>query len=418
MPLYEEKLICPFAIRFSQERIRPTFQGGYPVERTLAEIQAVPWDACPILGGGSVSNYEVLLNVPFPPVEVIRWRPKIRRSDGKSVEDDEGCTKLGDECWFTFDNRRLYCLQAAAARVWPRRTGAVVRVMYDVPTQRSAARKFRTTNMGCSVKISRRHDPEPRGLWNWVEATRVIAKGTDAVRSAVERVVRDSASDDPAQLLDVPVDVVKVPFRTTPPTYDEQEDDAEFDYAGAAQPQLAVLSAKPISSPQLFHQEHGADVVTLPSNRPATIPVAASSQNSSWPVSAEDEFPSPVAKGTGASGDHAGKQLLAMIQGGDVTSCAFAPDSSQTRRPEELVTSCTRDSSVPLQAPCAQKEDHPQADQHGGVQLEHIQRVDLHALGAFSRLEADLSAGLEAVEHDCHEPGGSPGGRSAVIYAI
>lgn len=121
MPLYEEKFISPFAIRFSQARIRPTFQDGRIVENSMEQIEAAPWpkEAC----GGS---YDLLLRPPFPTIEIIRWWPKLREEDGTSLVDEQGTIILGEPCWFTFDNRRLYCLQAAAVKCWPARVAAVV----------------------------------------------------------------------------------------------------------------------------------------------------------------------------------------------------------------------------------------------------------------------------------------------------
>uniref|UniRef100_A0A7S0AIL4 Uncharacterized protein n=1 Tax=Pyrodinium bahamense TaxID=73915 RepID=A0A7S0AIL4_9DINO len=204
MPLYEEKFVSPFAIRFSQERIRPTFQDGRLVDRSMAQIEAVPW---PLDGSG---GYDVLLSAPFPPIEIIRWRPKIREEDGRTCIDEDGKKMLGEACWFTFDNRRLYCLQAAAAKVWPRRAAAIVHVMHDLPLSRSTPRKFRTTDLGNSVRISRRHDPVPRATWCWAEATRSCNSAgpmSEAGKAALDGVLADAAKEDWSELIDVPGDL-------------------------------------------------------------------------------------------------------------------------------------------------------------------------------------------------------------------
>ncbi|OLP86843.1 hypothetical protein AK812_SmicGene31998 [Symbiodinium microadriaticum] len=164
MPLYEEKFICPFSIRFSQARIRPTFQDGREVEASMEQISAV---SCP--EGPLQQRYDVLLRAPFPPIEIIRWWPKLREEDGETLLDENGKTILGEPCWFTFDNRRLYCLQAAAIKNWPSRTAAVVHVMHDLPVSKCAPKKFRTTDLGCSVRISRRDDVVPKATWTWME---------------------------------------------------------------------------------------------------------------------------------------------------------------------------------------------------------------------------------------------------------
>jgi hypothetical protein len=166
MPLYEEKFICPLSIRFSQARIRPTFQDGRVVERSMQQVEAVPF--APEQPGSS--EYDAYLNAPFPPIEIIRWSPKIRNQDGTTCVDEDGRVLMAEACWFTFDNRRLYCLQAAAARYWPQRSAAIVHVMHDLPLSRGTPKKFRTTDLGCSVRISRRHDVVPRAIWSWAEA--------------------------------------------------------------------------------------------------------------------------------------------------------------------------------------------------------------------------------------------------------
>ncbi|CAL1141754.1 unnamed protein product [Cladocopium goreaui] len=172
MPLYEEKFICPFSIRFSQARIRPTFQDGRDVEASMEEVEAVEAPEGPLK-----DRYDLLLRAPFPPIEIIRWWPKLREEDGETLLDENGKTILGEPCWFTFDNRRLYCLQAAAIKNWPCRAAAVVHVMHDLPVSKCAPKKFRTTDLGCSVRISRRDDVVPKATWTWMEAA-----GTESSR--------------------------------------------------------------------------------------------------------------------------------------------------------------------------------------------------------------------------------------------
>mmetsp|Transcript_53569 Transcript_53569/g.148974 ORF Transcript_53569/g.148974 Transcript_53569/m.148974 type:complete len:512 (-) Transcript_53569:298-1833(-) len=205
MPLYEEKFICPFSIRFSQARIRPTFQDGRVVEKSLHQVEAIPWPL-----ENEVGAYDVLLDAPFPPIEIIRWWPKMRDRDGLPLCDEDGSTIIGEACWFTFDNRRLYCLQAAAAKQWPRRVAAVVHVMRDLPISKSTPRKFRTTDMGNSVNIARRYDPVPRSTWNWAEATGVPQSGSTqdaAETAAVEAVHADAVKESLSDLVDVPADL-------------------------------------------------------------------------------------------------------------------------------------------------------------------------------------------------------------------
>eukprot|EP00403_Amphidinium_massartii_P021088 CAMPEP_0178399470 /NCGR_PEP_ID=MMETSP0689_2-20121128/15297_1 /TAXON_ID=160604 /ORGANISM="Amphidinium massartii, Strain CS-259" /LENGTH=394 /DNA_ID=CAMNT_0020020249 /DNA_START=87 /DNA_END=1272 /DNA_ORIENTATION=- len=198
MPLYEEKFICPFAIRFSQARIRPTFQDGRAVEKSKDQIRKVPW---PLADG----DYDILLDAPFPPIEIMRWRPKYRSEDGSAFETGRGDAVLADSCWCTFDNRRLYCLQAAAVEAWPRRAAAVVHIMHNLPEGRSVLRKFRSTDLGVSVKISRRNDTIPRSVWHWPDlAPGALAPSSAEERRAVDRAALDAAKESWEELVDVP----------------------------------------------------------------------------------------------------------------------------------------------------------------------------------------------------------------------
>lgn len=196
MPFYEEKCICPFAIRFSQARIRPTFRDGHVVEKSMSQVEALSW---PCEEGG----YDLLLSVPFPPIEIIRWRPKLREDDGSPLVGDGGTNVFGEACWFTFDNRRLYCLQAAAVKHWPKRVAAVVHVFHDLPLNSSAVRKFRTTDLGWSVRISRRDDPkEEAPSWSWRDAAALRHAPEESLHAAQARIQEDVEQDDLAQLID------------------------------------------------------------------------------------------------------------------------------------------------------------------------------------------------------------------------
>lgn len=144
MPLYEEKVISPLAVRFSQQRIRKTFQDGREVDAAIKQIQAGP----------GVGSYDIVLQAPFPTIEIIRYSANGR---GGRAEDDH---------WFTFDNRRLYCLQRIAAAHWPKRVGAVVEVLYaDTGELR---KKLDSQTCGQSVSIGHAfataHELES---WDW-----------------------------------------------------------------------------------------------------------------------------------------------------------------------------------------------------------------------------------------------------------
>eukprot|EP00414_Alexandrium_minutum_P003885 CAMPEP_0113822814 /NCGR_PEP_ID=MMETSP0328-20130328/2431_1 /TAXON_ID=39455 /ORGANISM="Alexandrium minutum" /LENGTH=227 /DNA_ID=CAMNT_0000790755 /DNA_START=83 /DNA_END=763 /DNA_ORIENTATION=+ /assembly_acc=CAM_ASM_000350 len=194
MPLYEEKLINPLAVRFSQDRIWPEFQDGTQIEDSLAQIQSVPL---------TNAAYDLVLRPPFPPMEIIRLKQERREADGERCRDEKGRRLFGEESWFTFDNRRLYCLQRAALKLRPRAAAVVVKVLYDFPEVRCARHKFRTTTDGCTVKISL-PDGQTGSLWNWEEASRSTQTAKDGTASFLNAVTRDMERNRKEVLTDVP----------------------------------------------------------------------------------------------------------------------------------------------------------------------------------------------------------------------
>lgn len=194
MPLYEEKLINPLAVRFSQDRIWPDFQDGTRIEDSLTQIKTVP------LKG---STYDLVLKAPFPPMEIIRLKQELRDNDGERVRNEKGQRLLGEESWFTFDNRRLYCLQRSALQLWPMVVAVVVKVLYDFPEVRCARHKFRSTSDGCSVKISL-PDGQPGSLWNWEEAAKAVRTIGEGMSAVLDAVSRDRSKHDRRVLTDVP----------------------------------------------------------------------------------------------------------------------------------------------------------------------------------------------------------------------
>jgi len=143
MPLYEEKLISPFAVRFSQDYVRTTFRDGRSIEASVADVRSKP----------GVQDYELVLDAPFPPIEILRYKPHGR--DGAAGEQ-----------WCTFDNRRLYCLQRAAAELWPKRVAIPVQVLYA--DNGSMRRKYDSLTCGWSVSVQNHlHDATPVCHWDW-----------------------------------------------------------------------------------------------------------------------------------------------------------------------------------------------------------------------------------------------------------
>lgn len=106
------------------------------------------------------------LRPPFPDIEVIQWRCKLREDDGTPKLDEFGMELYGEREWYTLDNRRLYCLQRAAVSLHPAEARCLVAVTQHDEVNCRESRKFRTSNRGRSVGIGHRDAPDlPR--WSW-----------------------------------------------------------------------------------------------------------------------------------------------------------------------------------------------------------------------------------------------------------
>lgn len=168
--------ISPFDVRFSQGRMRSEFRCGRSVEETVAAIRAVREDAP---GGEPAWRLEA----PFPTIEVIPWRCKLRDESGRPIVDEQ----TGGELWdsqdhiFTLDNRRLYCFQKAAAALWPQQVGIdVVELPPQSLTRLRQVRKFRTPDSGMSISVGSRTDTDSLVHWSWRSAVGV-AESREAV---------------------------------------------------------------------------------------------------------------------------------------------------------------------------------------------------------------------------------------------
>mmetsp|Transcript_59096 Transcript_59096/g.132357 ORF Transcript_59096/g.132357 Transcript_59096/m.132357 type:complete len:309 (+) Transcript_59096:137-1063(+) len=202
--------LSPLQIHFSQTRIRSEFQDGRLLSDTLAEITGVLWNpqgnaSDPVgemLGdavrvGEAVVNGEkceafssatcstllndgteaeeqadarriVLLRGPFPAIEVTKWRCKLREPDGTPKLDPKTGLELysHEVRWFSFDNRRLYCLQQAAAALWPIEVRCEVVEVPGTLARTRELRKFDTRTFGCNVVVGRR-DGTDVVPWSW-----------------------------------------------------------------------------------------------------------------------------------------------------------------------------------------------------------------------------------------------------------
>lgn len=176
MPLYEEKLICPLAVRFTQEHIRPVFQHGYDIEASIKAIKTRP----------GTGEYDVILEAPFPSIEIIRWH-----------QPDKDRNEADAKHWFTLDNRRLYCLQRAAAALWPSVAGVAVEALYNATE--GILRKDDSSTVGRSVGIGHSHKALTT-RWDWREAIRTA--DTEADARAHKRLAEDDGKASVEKLQD------------------------------------------------------------------------------------------------------------------------------------------------------------------------------------------------------------------------
>lgn len=175
-------MISPFAVRFTQEHIRTTFRDGRCVEAAVSEIEETP----------GTGDYDVILRFPFPAIEIVRWHVPHHQH---SPDPEPGAD--GDH-WFTLDNRRLYCLQRAAAACWPRRAGVAVEILYA--SRGSVRRKCDTTTHGCSVTIAPSIRDAPVSRWDWRAEVQCPPSAADSSTTPAVRAALDAISSDDAKL--------------------------------------------------------------------------------------------------------------------------------------------------------------------------------------------------------------------------
>lgn len=183
--MYEEKLISPLAIRFSQQRIRKNFQDGRELDAAIQQITSESSDG----------DYDVILTAPFPTIEILRYSPHGRTDGGHQAEGAH---------WFTFDNRRLYCLQRKATEQWPKRVGTLVRVLHcDDGTIR---KKLDSASCGKSVSIGHAFATEDElQVWDWREdVVERAPPGLPEAERAEEHVDEDDAKMDICDLTEAP----------------------------------------------------------------------------------------------------------------------------------------------------------------------------------------------------------------------
>jgi hypothetical protein len=202
-------------------------------------------------------DYDVILEAPFPIIEIMRWKPR----------DNEIFLKS----WFTLDNRRLYCLQRTAVALWPRRAAIPVQVMYAAPE--GAFRKSDSSTAGRSVSIG--HSLKNlTDKWDWRQA--IKAEHLDAAEG-LARV--DDARETVKDLLDAPA----------PPSMLELLLRAPKAAAPALAPESSCLS-KPAQME-----------LDSPSTRSPSTPRSAAGASGASVSESDDKKGSPSSHGMGAA---------------------------------------------------------------------------------------------------------------------
>jgi len=208
MPIYEEKLVSPFAIRFTQEHIRTTFRDGRSVEAAIEEINQ----------GHGTGNYDVILRAPFPPIEILRWCMPRQDAD-LAAETNCPVGVRPREHWFTLDNRRLFCLQRAAVAAWPRRCAAVVMILYADPG--TVRKKYDSASAGFAVSVAHSYDDIPVMRWDWRE--RILPLEVSAVTEN-HGVLGTVIADDRKRTVDALLDAARAKQNAAAATNIAQQD--------------------------------------------------------------------------------------------------------------------------------------------------------------------------------------------------
>jgi len=157
--------LSPLQIRFSQKKMRNVFGDSKLVEDSVTLIQAVRRSK----EDAELYDAAYKLEAPFPPVEVIRWRSKLRdENTGRPLLNERGKEMFeAEESWFTLDNRRLFCLQKAALKLLPENCTADVIAEVRKDRRMREIRKFRTMDNGQSVMVGSVVDGVPFERWDW-----------------------------------------------------------------------------------------------------------------------------------------------------------------------------------------------------------------------------------------------------------
>jgi len=164
----------PLELRFSQRKMRNVFMDGRLIDDSIPQVNAVRRSA----EDAKTYGAHWRLEAPFPPVEVCRFRCKLRdETTGRPLIDPETRQERfeAEESWFTLDNRRLYCLQKAAVKLLPER--CTVDAVAEIRKERRLReiRKFRTLDNGKSIEVGSVVDGVPFETWSWSAAAEKAA---------------------------------------------------------------------------------------------------------------------------------------------------------------------------------------------------------------------------------------------------
>lgn len=177
----------PLDIAFSQNVIYPLFSNGGSVDEVVSQIR---------VREPSDDNVEadLVLEPPFPKIEVIWWCPKLRNGEGKPLLDEQGSERRGREALFSIDNRRLYALQRAAVARYPKTCVVEVSVITDKGEVARHLKKFRTRLNGLSITISEwngvgrdnARDYTALRVWDWRSVVTQAEENGSCMVDAVE----------------------------------------------------------------------------------------------------------------------------------------------------------------------------------------------------------------------------------------
>mmetsp|Transcript_48492 Transcript_48492/g.90891 ORF Transcript_48492/g.90891 Transcript_48492/m.90891 type:complete len:298 (-) Transcript_48492:79-972(-) len=166
----------PLELRFSQRKMRNVFADGKLIADSVEQVRPIRRTA----EETSVYGASWRLEAPFPPIEVLRFRCKLRdETTGRPLLDPVTKKEMfeQEESWFTLDNRRLYCLQRVAISLLPER--CTVDTIAEIRKERRLReiRKFRTLDNGKSINVGSVVDGVPFETWSWTEEAKKIAEG-------------------------------------------------------------------------------------------------------------------------------------------------------------------------------------------------------------------------------------------------